>query len=390
MYRIGKEEAEEVTKVLASKNMFKINDVNRECERFEEELREKFSVSHSIFVTSGFGALTSALTAIGAGPGDEIIIPAYTYIATAMAVVACGAIPVICDIDETYTIDVKKAEEKITERTKAIIPVHLQGFPCDMDAVLALAAKHNLLVVEDACQADGGSYKGRRLATIGIAGAMSFNHYKIISAGEGGALLTNDDKIFARSLIYQDACAIAFFGNQLDGIDEPQFCGSEFRANEVSAAILRMQLRRLDGILSNLRKNKAKLTAILSKDYKIGKSNDIEGDCGTILPLVFDDEESAREFAAAFENEAFLPIDTGKHIYNNWTAIMEKRGALNPLMDPFKHPKNIDFVPDYKNEVYPVTLSLLAKSVFIPINPDWTDEDIENIVDGFRKRAANK
>ncbi len=376
MYRIGKEEIDEVTRVIQSGSMFKINDAMRECEQCEKELCEKFGVKHAILVTSGYGALASALTAMGMGPGDEVIIPAYTYIATAMAVVSAGAVPVICDIDDTYTIDINAAEKKISPRTKAIIPVHIQGFPCDMDGICALADKYNLMILEDACQADGGSYKGKRLGTFGIAGAMSFNQFKVISAGEGGAVLTDDDNIFARSLIYQDASAIAFFGNQLDGIDEPQFCGSEFRSNEISAAILRMQLRKLDGILTDLRKNKAKLSAVLSEKYTIGSSNDIDGDCGTTVPVVFDDEKSAREFCEKFGMGAFLPIDTGKHIYNNWTAIIEKRGAFNPLMDPFRHPANADILPDYANEVYPNTLSLLSRSVFIPVNPDWTEEEI--------------
>ncbi|MBQ7637993.1 MAG: DegT/DnrJ/EryC1/StrS family aminotransferase [Clostridia bacterium] len=379
MYRIGSEELAEIAKVIESKNLFKLNDAMRETEKCEQSLRDIFGVKRAILVTSGYAALTSALIGMGIGPGDEVIIPAYTYIATAMAVVAAGAIPVIADIDDSFTLSPEKAEEKITERTKAIIPVHIQGFPCNMDALSALAEKYGLDILEDACQADGGSYKGKRLGSIGRAGALSFNQFKIITAGEGGAVLTNDVKVFERALIYQDASAIAFFGNQLDGIEEKEFCGSEFRTNEISSAILNVQLTRLDGILSDLRRNKKLLSERLGKKYTIGRSNDIEGDCGVTLPVVFDDEKQAGEFAQRIGHGAYLPINTGKHIYTHWRAILEKRGALSPDMDPFRHPKNAPFVPDYKNESYPVTLSMLSRTAFIPVDPEWTEVKIEEI-----------
>ena len=377
MYRIGKEEIEEVTRVIESKNMFKINDALRETEACEAAMRAVFGVRRALLVTSGAAALTAALVGMGIGPGDEVIVPAYTYIATAMAVVAAGAIPVIADINDTYTLDPAAVEQKLSPRTKAIIPVHIQGFPCDMDALSAIAEAHGLMILEDACQADGGSYKDKRLGTIGKAGALSFNQFKVISAGEGGALLTDDDAVYERALIYHDASAIAFFGDQLKDVTEPQFCGSEFRTNEISAAILRRQLEKLDGILSDLRKNKALLSARLEGRYKIGPSNDIAGDCGVTLPLVFESEEAARAFSGSVGCGCYLPIDTGKHIYTHWTAILEQRGAFHPLMDPFKFPANAPYVPDYKTEVCPRTLDLLSRTVYVPVDPDWTEEQID-------------
>ena len=379
MYRIGKEEIEEVAKVIESGNMFKINDALHETEACEEKMCGLFGVKRSLLVTSGFAALTSALVGMGIGPGDEVIVPAYTYIATAMAVVAAGAIPVIADIDATYTIDPDKIEEKISPRTKAVIPVHIQGFPCNMAAICALSEKYGFQILEDACQADGGSYRGKRLGSIGKAGALSFNQFKVISAGEGGAVLTDDDAVYERALIYHDASAIAFFGNQLDGINEPQFCGAEYRTNEIAAAILRRQLEKLDGILTDLRRNKAYLTGLLKEKFTIGPSNDLAGDCGTTLPVVFETEAEARAFSAKVGTGNYLPIDTGKHIYNHWTAILEQRGAFHPLMDPFKFPANAPYVPDYKAEVYPVTLDLLARTVFLFPSPDWTQAEMQKI-----------
>ena len=254
MYRIGQEEINEVAKVIESKKLFKINNALKETENAELELKQKFECNHSILMTSGHAALTSALIALGVGPGDQVIVPAYTYIATAMVVVGVGAIPVLAEVDETLTLDPADFERKITKNTKAVIPVHIQGFPCDMDAIMKIAKKYNVAVVEDACQADGGSYKGKRLGTIGDAGALSFNYFKIISCGEGGALLTNDKGVFERALIYHDSNAVAYFGDQLNGVEERLFCGSEYRTNEISSAILRKQIEKLDGILTDLRK----------------------------------------------------------------------------------------------------------------------------------------
>lgn len=181
MYRVGKEEAEAVSRVILGGSYFKVNNIYGETEKAENEMKELFGVKNALVMTSGMAALVSGLTALGIGPGDQVIVPAYTYIATAMAVVAVGAIPVIAECDETLTIDPADLERKITGATKAVIPVHIQGFPCDMDRICAVAQKHGLKVVEDACQAVGGKYRGRRLGAIGDSRSADFNQYKLIS-----------------------------------------------------------------------------------------------------------------------------------------------------------------------------------------------------------------
>ncbi|MBQ3005581.1 MAG: DegT/DnrJ/EryC1/StrS family aminotransferase [Clostridia bacterium] len=385
MYRIGQEEIDAVAKVIETQSMFKINDKLQESKKVEEAIKDMFKTEYPIFMTSGHAALTSALIALGIGPGDEVIVPAYTYIATAMAVVAAGAIPVIAEIDETLTISPEDIEAKITKNTKAIMPVHIQGFPCKMDEIMAVAKKHNLYVVEDACQADGGSYKGKRLGTIGDAGGLSFNYFKIISSGEGGALLTNNKEVFERALIYHDSSAISFFGNQMDGFESQSFCGHEFRSNELCAAVMRVQLTRLDGILEDLRKNKQYYIDSISDVCKIVESNDAEGDCATTLAIQFDTEEEARKFATSEGIRGTLPIDTGKHVYSNWTPIMEKRGAFNPLMDPFKMEANKDIVPDYKKDMCPKTLEILSKVVYIGVDSDSTKDYLDSRIKAIRE-----
>lgn len=383
MYRIGDEEINAVARVIRSRNMFKINDGLQEVKHFEEELKSKFDIENAILMTSGKAALISALVGLGIGPGDQVIVPAYTYIATAIAVTAVGAIPVIAEVNESLTLDPADVERKITKYTKAVIPVHIQGFPCDLDSICEIAEKHNIAVVEDACQSVGGSYHGKRLGTIGEAGALSFNQFKIISAGEAGALMTNDRTLFSRALIYHDSSAIAYFGNQLEGNEEDQFCGSEFRSNEITAAILREQLKRLDGIIDDLRKNRKKIMDGLRNYYSFIPSNDDEGDCGTTVAFRFDSEEKTRRFAELSPVGLCIPIDTGKHVYSNWTAIMNKKGAFNEKFDPFLMAANLGIVPDYKTDMCPKTLDLLKRTAYLSVSPDWSDEEVNDIVSKF-------
>lgn len=385
MYRIGNEEIEALKKVIESRDLFKINGGVMASKKVEEKFRTLFDVPYAIFMTSGHAALTSALVALGVGPGDEVIVPAYTYIATPMAVVAAGAMPVICEIDETLTIDPEDVERKITKHTKAIIPVHIQGFPCNMEKIMNVAKKYNLYVVEDACQADGGSFHGQRLGTIGDAGGLSFNYFKLITCGEGGGFLTKDKAAFERALIYQDSNAIAFFGDQMSGFSEAEFCGSEYRSNELCAAVLGVQLDRMDGILADNRRNKKHMMDKLSDVARFIPSNDIDGDCATTLAFRFDSEEKARKFASSEGIGGTVPADTGKHIYRNWTAIMNKRGAFNPLMDPFKMEANKDIVPDYKPDMCPRTLELLSKTVYLGVFPDDTPEICDKRVEIIKK-----
>ena len=161
MFRIGQEELDALARVIKERKFFKTEGT--ECFSFEKEFCQTLHCKHAILMTSGEAALISALTGMGIGPGDEVIVPAYTYIATAMAVTAVGAIPVICEVDETLTIDVADMEKKIGPYTRAVIPVHMQGFPCDMGPLMKVAKAHGIQVLEDACQANGATWQGKRI-----------------------------------------------------------------------------------------------------------------------------------------------------------------------------------------------------------------------------------
>jgi len=173
---------------------------------------------------NGTSAIYTSLVGLGVGPGDQVIVPAYTYMATALAVLAAGAIPVIADVDESLTLSPADVERRITAHTKAIIPVHMVGLPCDMARLMRIARKRKLLVVEDACQAVGGGFRGKKLGAIGHAGAYSFNFFKNITCGEGGAFVTNRKAVYDRGSVAVDCCS--FYWNPDQDREDLQFAGT--------------------------------------------------------------------------------------------------------------------------------------------------------------------
>ncbi len=389
MYRIGEEEIEEVARVIRSGHMFRMGEGVpghlREVDRFEEAWSEKIGVAHTLCVTSGTAALTCGLVGLGIGPGDEVIVPGYTFMATAIAVLSVGAIPVIAEVDDSLTLDPNDFEEKIGERTKAVIPVDMVGLPCDMDSITRIARENDVKVLEDACQAVGGSYRGKRLGSWGDAGAFSFNQFKIISCGDGGALVTDDKQIYERALIYHDGGAP--FRPRYGDLSTPFFIGTNYRMTEIQGAILNVQIKRLDGILEDLREVKKRFIEELP-DASLVRSNDPEGDCGVVFAVSFESEEEARRFASSPGVGGWLPIDSGRHVYKFWDPIMAKRGAHHPAMNPYLMPENKECRMDYSDDMCPRTLDYLSRSVFINLHPDWTDEEIEQRIDACRKALS--
>ncbi|MCL4378641.1 MAG: DegT/DnrJ/EryC1/StrS family aminotransferase [Actinobacteria bacterium] len=390
MYRIGKEEIEEIKKVIESKTLFRVGDPKRghqqEVDRFEKEWSEKIGIRYTLCMAGGgTAALICALVGLEIGPGDEVIVPGYTFMATALSVLAVGAIPVIAEIDESLTIDPIDVEKKITSNTKAVIPVHMLGLPSDMEKINHIAQKYNLKVLEDSCQADGGSYKDKRLGSWGDVGAFSFNDFKILTCGEGGAIVTNDTKIYERALVYHDGGAN--FRPYAKELSIPVFAGLQFRASEIMGAILRIQIQRLEGILSDLRRIKHTFLNELSgkPGVKFAKSNDIDGDCGVAVAFQFDDEKQARRFSTSEGVNAWLPIDSGKHLYFNWDPILEKRIGPNPALNPFYLPQNKNLRTDYTKDMCPKITDITGRTVIVSLSPDWTDQQVKDKISDCKK-----
>lgn len=312
--------------------------------RFEAAYCRKFDVRHTLTVSSGTGALICGLAAAGLGPGDEVLVPAYTWIATAAAVLAVGAVPVLVDIDQTLTMDPHDIERRISPRTRAILPVHMANMVCDMDAIMRIARRHGLLVIEDACQAVGVRYKGRRAGTIGDIGAYSFNQFKNMNVGEGGALVTDDERHFVRARMYHDVGAV--FRGHLDQCNEPAFFGVNLKASQIQGAMLEVQLRRLDPLIARMRRRHRLMSRILARSdaFRLGPHNDPDNAVG--LHVVFDTAGEAEAFAAKHRRGVYRLYDSSRHVYTNWRPVLDQRAA-HAKMNPYSWAASaIDYGPD--------------------------------------------
>jgi dTDP-4-amino-4,6-dideoxygalactose transaminase len=330
--------------------------------RFEAKLAERTGAGHVLTVNSGTNALITALAAAGVGPGDEVLVPAYTWVASALAPLAVGAVPVLTDIDESLTIDPEDLERKITPHTKAIIPVHMLNLVCNMDAIMAIARKHNLLVIEDACQAVGVTYKGRSVGTIGHAGAFSFNHFKNITSGEGGAVLTNDERLFIRARMFHDPGS---FIRGHERSNEPLFAAMNFRVSELTGAVLHAQLAKLGPLLSRLKKRRAAVARAFDgqSSCRVAPHHDPDNAAG--LCVTFQTPGQAKDFAGARGVERL--IDTGRHVYTNWETLFAKR-SFHPKMDPYQWAsRDIEYTADMCQR----TLDILARTCRVSLGPGY-------------------
>ncbi len=364
MPRVGIREMVALGRVIASGKLarYAAGD-NGLTAQFGARLSKKLGAKHVLTVNSGTSALISALVGAGIGPGDEVLVPAYTWVSTAIAPLAVGAVPVLVDIDESLTIDPEDIKRKITPNTKAIIPVHMRNLVCNMDAITAIARRHRLTIIEDACQAVGVSYKGRRVGTIGEAGAFSFNQFKNINSGEGGAVVTNDDRIFTRARMYHDVGSYTreheFEGN------EPIFAGMNLRVSELTGAVLFAQLPRLDPLLQRLRRRHKVMTKYLSQSQKFRISPHHDPASAVGLSVIFERAEDAKAFATQRGIER--PIDTGRHVYTNWEPIFAQR-AFHVHMDPYKWAHR---EIAYSADMCRATLDILERTCYVSLGQQF-------------------
>lgn len=354
MSHIGTREWIGVLRVLASRRLIRFGDTPGELDRFEARLAHRFETPFALTVNSGTSALICALAASGIGPGDEVIVPAYTWMSTAAAPVHLGAVPILAEIDETLTIDPSDIERKITPWTRAIIPVHMINTPCDMETILRIARRHGLVVIEDACQAIGVRYRSSWCGAMGDIGAFSFNQYKTITSGEGGAVLTHNPRLFERARNFHDLGA--FIRGHETMTDERAFIGQNFRASEIQGAMLNAQLGRLDARMRRLRRRRALASRILTGTPGLTVTPHHDPDQAVSLCV---QSESGRIHDRLRQTPGFSPLsDNSKHIYTNWTPILTKT-TVHPGLNPWAN-ANRDIV--YSADMCPRTLSILEKT----------------------------
>lgn len=367
-YVFGDEERKEVMDVLESGYLFRYGTEGQDgfkakVASFEREMQERLGIKHVVATSSGTGSLLACLAALGIGAGDEVIVPGYTFIASISTIVLSNAVPVLAEVDESLTIDPDKIEALITPRTKAIMPVHMLGNPCDMDKIMAIAKKHDLYVLEDCCQAVGAKYKGKRVGSIGNMGAYSLNVFKTISAGDGGFVATDDDMLYERAFGFHDQ------GHKPSrmGVEvgNRSIVGMNLRMNEVSGAIALAQGRKLDNILLTLRKKKALLKAQLKgleAKVHFRKINDSD-ECGTLMTLIFNTKELAAKFCEAVGSKTVST--SGWHVYNNMEQILNEVTAAK-VNCPYSCPR-LDAKPKYFKHMLPQTDDVLERAVNISV-----------------------
>jgi dTDP-4-amino-4,6-dideoxygalactose transaminase len=344
--------------------------------------------SHALAVNSGTSALVCGLVGMGVGPGDEVIVPAYTWFSTAGSVLAVGAVPVIADVDESLTLDPEDARSKISGHTRAIIAVHMRGAPAAMDRLQELARERNLLLLEDAAQASGASFRGRRLGSIGHAGAYSFQMSKIITAGEGGMVATDDETVYRRAAMYHDSAAPPNMGVTAD----EWLPGVNLRMPELQAAVVLTQLGRLDGILAEMRAHKSRLKDLVadrlrSQGVVFRTLHDPDGEAATALIFFLPDPGRAEGVVSALADQnvpasrlyhdgARLPYDyVDLHVYPAWAPILRKR-TLSPRGGPWRgHPREVD----YPDDLCARTVELLRRAVHIDVSPDLTGDQVDQM-----------
>ena len=388
---IGDEEEQAVLEVLRAKRLFRYygpGEADSKASQLERAFAEKTGARYAVAVTSGTAALVCGLQGIGIGPGDEVIVPAYTWIASASAVVAAGGIPVIAEVDETLLLDPADVERKISPYTKAIMPVHMRGAACRMDELMALANEHGLKVIEDVAQANGGSYKGQALGTFGDVGCYSLQFNKIITSGEGGMVVTNDESVWKRTNMYHDvigALRLEFDAAEL-------LCGVNYRMPELLAAVALVQLRRLDGLIDAMRQRKRMLKAGIEdvtrrKGISFRELADPEGDTAIATVFFMDSAAQADAVSQALRAEnigagtLYRPEGIDYHVYANWLPIINRRTWTN-AGGPWRWAqREIEYRPD----MCPRSLDLLGRAVHLNVSPLLTNEDVEETVEGLNR-----
>jgi 8-amino-3,8-dideoxy-alpha-D-manno-octulosonate transaminase len=351
----------------------------------EKEICGAFGCRHAQLVSSGTAALTTAMQALGIGYHDEVIIPAFTFVASFEAVISVGAVPVLVDVDESLTLQPDAVRAAITPRTKCIMPVHMCGSMADMGALQQICREHGLLLLEDACQSIGGSYQGRKLGTIGDAGTFSFDYVKTITCAEGGVVMTNSEEIYGKADGYSD------HGHDHKGIDRGAdlhpFIGYNFRISELQAAVGLAQIRKLDRFLSIQRRNHGMLKSILESIPGISfrKIHDPAGDSCTFLSWFLPSEEETRAVVSLMKEKGIL---AGSFYWydNNWHYIRRWDHLKKGLTMGALHPEHRQAVLFHANKDFSASDRVMGRCISTAISLLWTEDQIR--AKGEQMKAA--
>lgn len=358
----------------------------------EEAMRALIGTKYCLAVNSCTSALIASYRALGIGTGDEVIVPAYTFFASAAGVVASNGIPVIVEVDDSLNLDPAAAERALTRRTKAMVAVHMRGAPAQMDALSDLAERKGLPLVEDVAQSAGGSFRGKRLGSLGTLGCFSFDHYKVLSSGEGGFVTTDDEWLYTRAQSWHDTAACwrpdRFARERREG---ELFAGENYRMSELQGAVAIAQIRKTDAMLAGYRRARDLILAGLDKfpGLNFRRLTDANGDTAICLIMFLPTADLTRRAIEELHAEGVPAggVYDSKvrdwHIYTFWEHVMEKKSVAADGL-PWSAVSASE-LPKYSRDMCPRTLDLLGRSIHIEINHNYREEECQAIARGINK-----
>lgn len=388
----GAEERKQVNDVLESGILMRygfdgMRNNHWKAKEFETAFAKRMGADHCQLVSSGTAALTVALASAGIGAGDEVIMPTFTFVASFESILALGAVPILVDIDETLTLDPKAVEAAITPKTKCVMPVHMCGSMADLNALKAICDKHNLILLEDACQALGATYNGKELGTIGDLGCFSFDFVKTITCGEGGAVVTNNQQFATHADHYQDH-GHDHIGKDRGAEGHP-FMGYNYRISELNAAVGVAQLQKLDEILEIQKTNylhfRKALENVESVEFRKVPESGVEN--YSFLSFFLPSEEIAQKAHKALSENGvdgcFYWFKNNWHYINGWGHLKDKK-SLGKLPSEV-----ISQMQDLNNTDFSKSDAVMGRTISILVKIGWSEEEVKNRAAKIQKAVVS-
>lgn len=387
----GAEERKEVQDVLETGVLFRYNhDAQRnghwKSREFEAALAQFNNVKYAHACSSGSTAVAIAMAALGIGAGDEVIVPAFTYIATVEGALLAGALPIFAEIDDSLCLSVEGIKKAMTPKTKAVVVVHMCGSMARIAEIIDFCKANNLELIEDTAQALGASYQGKAAGTLAKIGCFSFDFFKIITCGEGGAVITNDEKIYHLADQFSDHGHDHVGDNR--GMEAHPVIGFNYRIGEINSAIGLAQIRKIDYILVQQRKHKKAMQASLAKFPEVSFRHipDANGDAATFMDFFLPDEQTARKVLAALKEEGIGNItgiqywyDNNYHYIKNWEHLKNLKSPAPMAIHLLGSPQ------DYNNLDLPITDNLMSRLISLVVKVAWTDEQLATLTSKIEK-----
>jgi dTDP-4-amino-4,6-dideoxygalactose transaminase len=370
-YIIGEEEKQALLEVVERGYLFRYGDKKdpaflAKVWQLEREVAKYFGIPHTVACNSGTSALWIALGALGVGPGDEVIVPGYTFIASITSIIYARAIPVLAEIDESLTLDPEDVRQRITPRTRAIMLVHMLGNPGRLDEFRKIAKENDLFLIEDCAQAFAATYRGKYVGSYGHIGTYSFNFYKTITAGDGGLVATADKKLYERAFAIHDQGHLPLRQGVEQGVRTVM--GLDFRMTELAAAVLLAQLKKVNRIRTELKKKKQRFKESIEdiRDLEYRTLPDPDGELGTLLTVFLPDARIARKVGDALG--CGVVADSGWHVYNNMEHVLGRK-TVDRINCPFSCPYYRDKggSMEYTKGMLPRTDDLLNRAINVSI-----------------------